>query len=81
MCNSLDSGNSSLVADIAICGIWQRQAMALFDVHVLDTDSKSYLHCPPQSLIATAEREKRKNSMACELNMLVSLHSASLWTV
>ena len=60
MCNSLDSGNSSLVADIAICGIWQRQAMALCDVHVLDTDSKSYLHRPPQSLIANSRKREEE---------------------
>ena len=66
VCDSLDSGNSSLVADIAIRGVWQRQATALFDVRVIDTDARSYLHRPPQSIIATAEREKkRKYSMAC----------------
>ena len=39
--------------------------MALFDVRVLDTDAKSYLCHSPQSVLATAEREKRKYSDAC----------------
>ena len=66
VCDSLESSNGSLVADIAIRGVWQRQATALFDVRVIDTDAKSYLHRPPQSIIVTAEREKkRKYSTAC----------------
>ena len=64
--DSIDSSNSALVADIGIRGVWQRQAMALFDVRVLDTDAKSYLCHSPQSVLATAEREKkRKYSDAC----------------
>uniref|UniRef100_A0A1X7UZ27 Uncharacterized protein n=1 Tax=Amphimedon queenslandica TaxID=400682 RepID=A0A1X7UZ27_AMPQE len=64
--DSLDSGDSSLFADIAIHGAWERQATAMFHVHFLDTDAKSYLHHPPQSMLATAEREqKRKYSAAC----------------
>ena len=66
VCDSIDSSNSALVADIGIRGVWQRQAMALFDVRVLDTDAKSYLCHSPQSVLATAEREKkRKYSDAC----------------
>uniref|UniRef100_A0A1X7U883 Uncharacterized protein n=1 Tax=Amphimedon queenslandica TaxID=400682 RepID=A0A1X7U883_AMPQE len=56
--DSLDSGDSSLIADVAICRVWQRQAMLFFDVRVLDTDAKSYLHRSPHSILATAEREK-----------------------
>ena len=66
VCDSTDSSNSALVADIGIQRVWQRQAMALFDVRVLDTDAKSYLRHAPQSVLATAEREKkRKYSDAC----------------
>ena len=37
VCDSIDSSNSALVADIGSGGVWQRQAMALFDVRVLVT--------------------------------------------
>ena len=64
--DSLVSDTGALVADIAIRGVWQRQATALFDVRVIDTDAKSYLRQSPQSVLATAEREKkRKYSAAC----------------
>ena len=47
--------------------MWQPQAEVLFDVRVIDTDTKSYLHRSPNAVIATAETEnKRKYSSVCE---------------
>ena len=49
-----------LKADISIRGVWQPQAMASFDVRVIDTDASSYMVSSPQSIIANAEKEKKK---------------------
>jgi hypothetical protein len=58
--DSSTPNSDSLIADIAIRGVWQRQTTALFDVRVIDTDAKSYLHQSPQSVLATAEKEKKR---------------------
>jgi hypothetical protein len=67
ICESNDSSNNeALLADIGIRGVWQPQGLAFFDVRVLDTDAKSYLSHTPSSVIASAEKEKkRKYSAAC----------------
>ena len=31
----------ALVADLGICGVWEPQAEALFDICVIDTDAQS----------------------------------------
>ncbi len=60
------SDGNLLKADIAIRGVWHPQAMASFDVRIVDTDAKSYVIISPQSVLATAEREKIvKYSAAC----------------
>ena len=63
-----DSSNEhdALVADLGIRGVWQPQAEVLFDIHVIDTDAQSYQSHSPQSVLASAEAEKkRKYSTAC----------------
>jgi len=39
--------------------------MALFDIHVVDTDARSYLSYSPGAVLASAEAEKRKYCDAC----------------
>ena len=34
---------SALVADLGVRGVWQPQAKALFDIHVIDTDAQYLL--------------------------------------
>ena len=63
-----DSSNEhdALVADLGIHGVWQPQAEALFDICVIDTDAQSYQSHSPQSVLASAEAEKKhKYSIAC----------------
>ncbi len=61
------SSTDILKADISIRGVWQPQAMASFDIRVIDTDAPSYMVSTPQSVIAKAEKEKKtKYSSACE---------------
>ena len=56
----------ALVADLGARGVWEPQAMALFDIHVVDTDTKSYLSHSPVAVLALAEAEKkRKYCYAC----------------
>ena len=35
------NGHDALVADLGICGVWQPQAEALFDICMIDTDTQS----------------------------------------
>ena len=58
---------TTLIADLAIRGIWLPQAEAWFDVRVIDTDAQSYNNCIPRDVLKTAENEKEtKYSRACE---------------
>ena len=46
--------------------MWQSQSKALFDIRVVDTDALSYLsHCPQSVLISAENEKKRKYSLAC----------------
>ena len=56
----------ALIADLGARGVWEPQAMALFDICVVDTDAKSYLSHSPVTVLASAEGEKkRKYCDAC----------------
>ena len=50
---------SSLLADLAVCGVWMPQVEALFDirVHVVDTDAKSYGNSAPFDVLTREENE------------------------
>ena len=62
----VNSSGVLLRADIRVRGVWQTQAMVLFDVHVIDTDAKSYLNCTPQSVLEKAKKEKKSKYLnAC----------------
>ena len=61
---SVDS--DALFADLGVRGVWEPQAMALFDIRVVDTDARSYLSHSPSAVLASAEAEKkRKYCDAC----------------
>ena len=63
--NTLADGEA-LIADLGTRGVWEPQAMALFDIRVVDTDAKSYLSHSPVAVLASAEAEKkRKYCDAC----------------
>ena len=38
MCDSVD-GADTLIADLCVCGVWDPQTEALFDIRVVDTDA------------------------------------------
>ena len=50
----------ALIADLGARGVWQPQAMALFDIRVVDTDARSYLSHSPSDVLASAEAEKKR---------------------
>ena len=57
----------ALIADLAVRGVWQTQSVALLDIRVIDTDAQSYLSRSVQSILSSAETEKRtKYQAACE---------------
>ena len=54
LCLSINSNNKpvvrdasvdgdALIADLGVRGVWEPQAMALFDIRVVDTDARSYM--------------------------------------
>ncbi len=49
-----------MVADLAVCGLWQPQTDALLDVRVIDTDALSHCHRPVMQVIRSAEEEKQR---------------------
>ena len=56
----------ALIADLGVRGVWEPQAMVLFDIRVVDTDARSYLSHSPSAVLASAEAEKkRKYCDAC----------------
>jgi len=51
--------HNALIADLGMRGVWQPQAEALFDIRVTDTDAQSYQSHTPQSVLASAEEDKK----------------------
>ena len=50
----------ALIADLSARGVWEPQAMALFDICVVEIDARSYLSQSPGPVLASAEAEKKK---------------------
>eukprot|EP00957_Ditylum_brightwellii_P025147 1903165-Ditylum_brightwellii.AAC.1 len=48
-----------LYGELLICGLWQTQTDAIIDVRSTDTDTKSYISKPLESVLAAQENEKR----------------------
>ena len=60
-------GTDALIADLSVCGAWEPQTEALFDIRVVDTDAQSYRARTPHDVLSTAEGEKkRKYLQACQ---------------
>ena len=62
-----DPSHEALIGDISARGVWNPQSMAVFDIHVIDSDAPSYLSRTPDAVLLSAEREKLKYNEACEL--------------
>jgi len=66
VCHSSD-GTDALIADLCVCGAWEPQTKALFDISVVDTDAQSYCAHTPHNVLSTAEGEKRRKYLqACQ---------------
>jgi len=55
---SVDS--NALIADLGAKGVWKSQAKVLFDIFVIDIDTRSYLSHSPVAVLASAEAEKKQ---------------------
>ena len=42
VCDKSSLSDGALVADLYVRGVWIPQSEALFDIHVVDTDTQSY---------------------------------------
>jgi len=61
------AGADTLIADLCVCGIWEPQTKALFDIRVVDTDARSYRARSPHDILSSPEGEKkRKYLQACQ---------------
>ena len=59
----------TLIADLCARGVWEPQAMALLDIHVVDTNTKSYQSHFPVVMLASAKDEKnRKYCDGCTMH-------------
>uniref|UniRef100_A0A1X7UTQ2 Uncharacterized protein n=1 Tax=Amphimedon queenslandica TaxID=400682 RepID=A0A1X7UTQ2_AMPQE len=57
----------ALIAAISSRGVWQPQLTAVFDFHVIDSDAPSNLSKSVESVLKTAEKEKKqKCNRPCE---------------
>ena len=66
MARNASVDNETLIADLGVRGVWETQAMALFDIRVIDTDARSYLFHSAGAILASAEVEKdQKYCHAC----------------
>ncbi|KAL5493238.1 hypothetical protein EMCRGX_G014385 [Ephydatia muelleri] len=52
-------GLPALVADLGVRGLWAAQTEALFDIRVMDTDAQSYISRTVDSVLLSAENEKK----------------------
>ena len=53
-------GLPALVADLGVRGLWVAQTEALLDIRVMDTDAQSYTSRTVDSVLLSAENEKKK---------------------
>ena len=52
-------GLPALVGDLGVRGLWAAQTEALFDIHVMDTDTQSYTSHTVDSVLLSAENETK----------------------
>jgi len=70
--------NEALIVDFGARGVWKPQAMALLDIPVIDTDTRSYLSHSLGAVLASAEAEK-KHRTSCHLYAFLLLDGWSCW--
>ena len=71
ICSLMDDENVHLIGFVAIRGVWQPQATAFFDIHVVDTDAKSYGSLSPRLFWPMLNVKKKSKSTL----MLVSCNT------
>ena len=65
MCDG-SAGTDTLIADLCVCGVWEPQTEALFDIRIFDTDAWSYHAHRPCDVLGSAKVEKCKYLQACQ---------------
>ena len=61
------AGADTLIADMYVCGVWESQIEALFDIRVVDTNARFYHANSLCGVLGSAEVEKKcKYLQACE---------------
>ena len=75
------SDTQALIADLAIRGVWTPQTKALFDVRVIDTDTRSYQHQTPHADSAAwlMQKKKREKSIVQHVCLIHSTMCFSRW--
>ena len=69
------AGGDTLITGLCVCGVWEPQTEALFDIRVVDTDAQSYHGCSPGDVLGSAEVEKkRKYLQACQTQYATFTH-------
>ena len=56
---NVDRSSVTLIAELRIHGVWRLQADVLFEVHVVDVDALCYHGHSPQTVLCSAEGEKK----------------------
>ena len=57
--NNNNNFKKIIIVNLSARGVWEPQAMALFDIHVVNTDARSSLSHSPGVVLASAEAEKK----------------------
>ena len=68
-----DTDADTLIATLCVRGVWQLQCDALFDIQVLDPDTKSYLDCS-LTVVNAAEVVKEEEVPGSLLASLTPFH-------
>jgi len=68
-----------LIVDLGARGVWESQAMALFDIRVVDTDARSYLFHSPGAVLASAEAEKKRSIVMPVPSIVPPLYPCAFW--
>ena len=69
-----DQQGETLIAGLCVRGVWLPRAEVLFDIHVVDTDTQSYLLHAPSRVMLNVEVEKKNNYTRFVLLDVLILH-------
>lgn len=64
-----------MIAGLAVRGVWTPQTEVLFDIHVADTDARSYLNQTPLNVLTNAEKKKENTQLQQKRDGLGSVHT------